>query len=338
MQNNQSILLAHGDGGLLTHELIEGLFSRYFYNEILGPFSDAAIFPGTPENLALTTDSFVVDPIFFTGGNIGKLAVCGTINDLAVSGANPLYLTAAFIIEEGLLMADLEKIVASMAQTCKEAGVKIIAGDTKVVPRNQADKIFINTTGIGYLPAGIDLGYHRLEEKDKLIVNGSLGDHGLAILTQREGLDLNGQIISDCAFLHQIIGKLLRKSTGIKFMRDLTRGGLATVLKEVAQAARVDFWLAEEKIPVNETVRTVADFLGLDPMYLACEGKFLVVAAPEEAERVVQLLREEELGSQANIIGEVAVKNTRGDVYLKTAFGGTRKINMLTGAPLPRIC
>jgi hydrogenase expression/formation protein HypE len=338
VQNNQSILLAHGDGGLLTHELIEGLFSRYFYNEILGTFSDAAIFPGASENLALTTDSFVVDPIFFAGGDIGKLAVCGTINDLAVSGAIPLYLTAAFIIEEGLLMADLEKVVVSMAHTCKEASVKIIAGDTKVVPRNQADKIFINTTGIGYLPSGIDLGYHRIEEKDKLIVNGSLGDHGLAILTQRERLGLNNQIKSDCAFLHQLISKLLNKSTGIKFMRDLTRGGLATVLKEVAQAARVDFWLVEENIPVNETVRTIADFLGLDPLYLACEGKFLVVVAPEEAEKVVRLLKENELGSQANIVGEVAAKNTRGNVYLKTTFGGTRKINMLTGAPLPRIC
>lgn len=284
----------------------------------------------------MSTDSFVVDPIFFPGGDIGKLAVCGTVNDLAVSGAEPVYLAASFIIEEGFAMCDLERVVASMSLACREAEVKIVAGDTKVVGRGQMDKIFITTTGVGYIPPGVNLGYHRLQPGDKLFVNGCLGEHGLAILLQREALGLESEIISDCTPLNKLIEKLLVRFKGIKLMRDLTRGGLATAVKEIALAAGVDIWLKEADLPVAESVRSVSEILGLDPLYLANEGKFLTVIAPGEAEAAVGVLKEQLWCKDACLIGEVQAG--KGNVYLKTTLGGTRSLDLLAGTPLPRIC
>ena len=333
---NDIILLAHGDGGLLTHQLLQKHFLPYFNNELLGDLTDAACFPVQTGRMALSTDSFVVDPVFFPGGDIGKLAVCGTVNDLAVSGARPAYLTASFIIEEGFLLASLEKIIISMSETCREADVKIVAGDTKVVGRGQADKIFITTTGAGYLLPGVNLGYHCIKPGDRVLVNGCVGNHGLAILLQREELGLDSQVVSDCAPLNKIIEKLLHQFKGVKLMRDLTRGGLATAAKEIALASGVDIWLNEAALPVEESVKGITGLLGLDSLYLANEGKFLAMIDSGMAEAAVSALRKEPLGKDACLIGEV--ETGKGNVYLKTVLGGARKLDMLAGAPLPRIC
>ncbi len=333
---NKLILLAHGDGGRLTHELVTGLFLKHLDTGILAKLADAAVLQHHGGHLAITTDAFVINPPFFPGGDIGKLAVCGTVNDLAVSGAEPRYLTASFLIEEGFPLADLERVVASMARTCREAGVEVIAGDTKVVGRGQLDRIFITTTGVGYLPPDRDLGYHRIAPGDLVLVNGNLGDHGMAVLAKREGFGFEDQIVSDCAALNGIISELLHALRGIKMMRDLTRGGLATAAKEIATAAGVDIWLEEQAIPVGAATRGAAEMLGLDPLYLANEGKFMTVITPEEAEEAVALMRAHPLGRDASIIGQV--RAGQGNVYLKTALGGKKFLDMLAGAPLPRIC
>lgn len=330
------ILLAHGDGGALTYELLQHLFLKYFQSEKLSSLPDAALLEAPAGRLAVTTDSFVVDPLFFPGGDIGKLAVYGTVNDLAVSGARPLYLTVSFLIEEGLPLETLERVVASMALAAKEAGVQVVAGDTKVVERGHLDKLFLNTTGLGMVPAGLDLGYHRLKASDKIMVNGPLGNHGLAVLSKREGFGFGEQIKSDCASLAGITQKLCTKVRGVKLMRDLTRGGLATCAKEIALASGKDFYLEEEAVPVEKEVRGAAEMLGLDPLYLANEGKFLAVVSPEEAANAVEILKEDPLGKEARIIGEV--KEGRGNVYLHTALGGSKFLDLLVGAPLPRIC
>ena len=333
---NDVILLAHGDGGLLTHQLLEKYFLPSFDNQLLQVLSDAASFPVEPGKMAITTDAFVVDPIFFPGGDIGTLAVCGTVNDLAVSGAKPLYLTSSFIIEEGFPFTSLEKIVSSMAATCQKAGVKIVAGDTKVVGKGQADKIFITTTGVGYLIPAVNLDYARIRPGDCIMVNGPLGNHGLSILLARESLSLNAEIMSDCAPLNIIIEPLLKNFTGIKFMRDLTRGGLATNAKEIALQSGIDFWLDEESIPVDDNVKGATEMLGLDPLYLANEGKFLAILPKEQASEILGYLHNHLQTAAARIIG--LVREGKGEVFLKTGLGGTRRLNMLTGAPLPRIC
>ncbi|OPY72784.1 MAG: Hydrogenase expression/formation protein HypE [Syntrophorhabdus sp. PtaU1.Bin058] len=330
------ILLAHGDGGLLTHQLLEKYFLPCFRNDLLAPLSDAALFKMQAGSMAVTTDAFVVDPIFFPGGDIGKLAICGTVNDLAVSGAKPLYLTASFIIEEGFALADLERIIASMADTCREAGVSIIAGDTKVVGRGQADKIFITTTGVGHLLPEADVGYHRIEPGDIMIINGPLGNHGLSILLARESFSFKTKIYTDCAPLNGVTEALLKRFRGIKFMRDLTRGGLATNAKETAVSAMKDIRLDAASIPVDDEVKGVCETLGLDPLYLANEGKFLAIVSEKEAGPIVAYLREQWGAGQASVIGRV--DEGRGDLYLKTGLGGTRRLQMLAGAPLPRIC
>ena len=335
-KNKEIILLSHGDGGLLTHRLLQEYFLKYFNNDLLEGLSDAAVFPVEAGRMALSADSFVVDPIFFPGGDIGKLAICGTVNDLAVSGAHPLYLTASFIIEEGLPLEVLEKVVASMAAACREAGVRIAAGDTKVVGRGQADKIFITTTGVGSILPRADLGYNRLTPGDKVIVNGSLGNHGLTIMLQRTDLGMDHQITSDCAPLNLLTEKMIDKFPGIKLMRDLTRGGMATNAKEIAMSARADFWLMEERLPVDDQVKGITEMLGLDPLYLANEGKFLTIVAAGEADELLDYLRRDLGAVGAQIIGEI--KQGSGNVYMKTAMGGTRPLNMLAGAPLPRIC
>lgn len=330
------ILLAHGDGGALTHELINTLFLRYFGGNILKNLSDAAAFSVSEGKLAVTTDSFVVDPLFFPGGDVGKLAVCGTVNDLAVSGAQPGYLTASFILEEGLPLIDLERIVRSMAAACNMAGVEIIAGDTKVVEKGHLDKIFINTAGVGFIPQGVDLGYHRLKPGDKVLINGSLGQHGIAVLSKRYGFDFAEQVMSDCAPLNGIINLLLKEVRGIKMMRDLTRGGLATAAKEIALACGLDIWLDESCMPIDARVKGVAEMLGLDPLYLANEGKFISIVSLQEAGKAVAVMQEHALGREASIIGEV--KAGEGNVYLSTSLGGAKFLDLLAGSPLPRIC
>lgn len=330
------ILLAHGDGGALTRQLVDNLFHKHLTDDRLGLMADGAILPPGTGRLALTTDSFVVQPLFFPGGDIGKLAVCGTVNDLAVSGAVPRYLAASFMIEEGLELAVLETIVASMAAACRESGVEIVAADTKVVERGSLDKLFITTTGVGWLPEEVDLGYHRVSPGDLVLVNGNLGDHGVAVIATRHGLDLAGRLVSDCASLNGIICDLMEQCPGIKLMRDLTRGGLATAAKEIALSAGVDIWLGEDTLPVAAQVRGAADMLGLDPLYLANEGKFLAIIDPQEVELALALMREHPLGRNAELVGEV--RPGKGNLFLKTALGGTRIVDLMTGNSLPRIC
>ena len=330
------ILLAHGAGGELTRQLVDSIFFKYFNNETLKPLSDAAVIQMPGSRLAFTTDSFVVRPLFFPGGDIGKLAVCGTVNDLAVSGARPLFLTASFIIEEGLPLNVLEQVACSFGETCRRAGVKVAAGDTKVVEKGHGDLIFINTAGIGVIPEDLDLGQHRIAPGDVVIVNGPIGNHGLAVLLERENLGLDSGVVSDCAPLNGIVAQILDKVPGVKMMRDLTRGGLATAVKEIALGAGVDVWLEEPSIPVDDGVRGALEILGLDPLYMANEGKFVVFAAPEDAPAVMRIMAGDPLGEKAAIIGRVA--RGKGSVLLKTMLGGTKMLDLLAGDPLPRIC
>lgn len=328
------ILLAHGDGGLLTHQLIKEIFLEAFDPEILCELSDAAGIDCS-EKMALATDSFVIDPIFFPGGDIGKLAVAGTVNDLSVYGAVPKYLSVSFLLEEGLPMEDLKTIAISLGNAARAAGVKIAAGDTKVVERGKLDKIFINTTGVGEL-----LDNHsqveNIREGDVLIVSGNVGDHGAAIISRRAGLDFESDIESDCASLNHIVIPLWKEFKSIRLMRDPTRGGVATTLKEIAESMKKDFELEEENIPVDPRVRGAAEALGVDPLYLANEGKFLLVCGPEEATGILGFIKGFPEGSNAREIGRVTKGN--GNVRLKTPLGGTKLLDMLAGAQLPRIC
>jgi hydrogenase expression/formation protein HypE len=333
----ERILLAHGDGGVLSHQLITGVFHKYLGNNELNQLNDAALVKLEKGSLAITTDSFVVKPVFFPGGNIGKLAVAGTVNDLAVVGAVPKYLTAGFIIEEGMLISQLEEIVKTMAATAHEAGVKVVAGDTKVVERGSADLVYINTTGIGVVPEGRNLSYSRIKPADVIIINGSIGDHGLTIMSQRAGLEFTTSLKSDCAPLNKLTEALLQEfGDEIKFMRDPTRGGVATTLKEIATASGYDLLLAEENLPINEAVAGMADMLGLDPLYLANEGKVLMIASRTAAKEIITELNRLSGSNSAAIIGEV--KQGKGNVFLKTVFGGTKILDLLAGEPLPRIC
>ncbi|CAA7600176.1 AIR synthase related protein, C-terminal domain [Acididesulfobacillus acetoxydans] len=281
------LLLAHGDGGILTHELIKGVFQKYLTAPELLALTDAALLPGAG-TIALTTDSFVVNPLFFPGGDIGKLAVAGTVNDLAVSGSKPKYLTAGFILEEGLDLALLERAVASMAATAESCGISLVAGDTKVVERGKGDGIYINTTGIGFKDENASLGYERIEPGDKILLNGGIGEHGVAVLAERAGFTFDQTILSDCAPLNTLITPLLETfGPAVKFMRDPTRGGLATTAKEIALASGRDLWLEETAIPVRAEVRGATEFLGLDPLYLANEGKCILITAASMADEIV---------------------------------------------------
>lgn len=330
------ILLAHGDGGVLTHQLVQGLFQKHFTAPELMALTDAALVPGSPA-IALTTDSFVVNPLFFPGGDIGKLAVAGTVNDLAVSGARPKYLSVGFILEEGLNIAVLEQIAASMAATARSCGVSIVTGDTKVVERGKGDQIYINTTGVGFPDEHADLGYGRIQPGDKILINGGIAEHGVTVLAERAGFTFDRTIQSDCAPLNTLITQLLETfGAAIKFMRDPTRGGLATTAKEIALSSGRDLWLEEASIPLRAEVRGATDFLGLDPLYLANEGKVLLVAEPAAAGEIVHFLQRFPEGEKAAIIGEV--RQGEGRVLLQTPLGGTRLVDMLAGAPLPRIC
>lgn len=333
------ILLGHGSGGKLSHDLIRDIFVKYFHNKILSEQTDSACLPGAGEEIAFTTDSYVVDPIFFPGGNIGKLAVCGTVNDLAVSGAKPQYLSASFIIEEGFSMKDLEKIVSTMAEESRKAGVKIVTGDTKVINKGKCDKLFINTSGVGYLSREhhpISAG-SKIAPGDKIIVSGSVGDHGVAVLSARENMSFSVNLKSDCASLNKMIWSALNISTGIRFMRDATRGGLATVLCEISETRRLGIEIDEENIPVKSSVQSACEIFGYDPLYMANEGKVVMVVDPADADKVLDTLRQDTLGKQASIIGEITEKHPA-KVILKTGIGGRRIVDMLTGEQLPRIC
>lgn len=336
---NKTILLGHGSGGKLSHELIQNLFIKYFDNPILRQKTDSALLQIDTDNLAFTTDSYIVDPIFFPGGNIGDLAICGTINDLAVSGAKPVYLSASFIIEEGFLIKDLETIVKSMAERAKEARVLIVTGDTKIVNREKCDKIFITTSGIGVLDktcVHISSG-EKIKTGDKIILNGNIADHGMAIISTREGMNFQSEIKTDSAPLNHLIGKVIKIPENIHFMRDITRGGLSTILSEITEKKNFGIEIYEEQIPVNENVRGVCELLGFDPMYVANEGKVLMIVKNEAANYILTEMKKDKYGKNAEIIGEV-VKDHPGKAILKTQIGGTRIIDMIAGEQLPRIC
>lgn len=339
MIKNDKVLLGHGSGGKLSHDLISSLFVRYFNNQYLDKQTDAAILALDEGHLSFTTDSFVVDPIFFPGGDIGKLAVCGTVNDLAVSGATPLYLSAGFIIEEGFSFEELESIVKSMASEAKKAGVMIVTGDTKVVNRGKCDKIFINTAGIGMIKKqNMHIGEGKMiMPGDKILINGSIGDHGMAVLAARQELNIQTDITSDCDSLNGLIQSILEVSDGIKFMRDATRGGLATVLAELAEKKRYGITLDESKLFVRPKVRAFCELLGFDPLYVANEGKVVIVADPDCAEQIIRTMHGNDLGKDARIIGEI-VDIYPGKAWVHTGIGGKRIMDMLAGEQLPRIC
>lgn len=335
---NDIITLAHGSGGMLTHQLISGLFYKYFGNKTLLEGGDSAVFESGGGRMAFTTDSYVISPVFFKGGNIGKLAVCGTVNDLAVSGARPKYLSCAFIIEEGFTMRELEEIAASMAATAKGAGVSIVTGDTKVVQKGCADKIFINTAGIGTIPEGINLSTKNIREGDKIILSGTMGDHGAAILVEREGFQIQSPIASDCAPLNAMLGTVLQKyASAVRVMRDPTRGGVATTLNELIAGSSISMKLDENALPVRPAVKGICEVLGMDPLYMANEGKVLIIADGAQADGIVGILRDDPYGKDAAIIGTVT-SAFPGKVLIGTQAGGTRIVDMLTGDQLPRIC
>lgn len=333
----KNILLGHGSGGSLTRGLVEDVFVKAFDNPLLAPLNDQAVFSLPPGRLAFTTDSYVVNPLFFPGGDIGKLSVCGTINDLAVGGATAVYLSAAFIIEEGMDMDMLKKIAGSMAATAAQSGVKIITGDTKVVERGKGDGVFINTAGIGILADSIDLSPTRISAGDVVIISGTVGDHGIAIMTKRQGIEMDVPVFSDCAALNGLIGDTLKNTTGIKAMRDPTRGGLATVINEFARASSTCIMLKEALVPVKEEVKGACEILGFDPLYLANEGKAVFVVAKDSAQSVLNAIRKHPLGRDAAIIGEV-LPEPKAKAVLETTIGNRRILDMLSGEQLPRIC
>lgn len=338
--NNNKILLGHGSGGKLTHELIRNLFAKFFANKFLSPLSDSANLTLSSKNIAFTTDSYVVDPLIFPGGDIGKLAICGTVNDLAVSGAKPEFISCGFIIEEGLEFELLEEIVVSMANTAKEAGVQIVTGDTKVVGKGSADKLFINTSGIGTIIERTALGLKNIVSGDVIIVNGTIGDHGMAILAAREGLNLKTELKSDCAALGNLIETLVHElgaPQDIKFMRDPTRGGLATTLCEIAESTGLDIEIDEKNIPLSKDVIGISEILGIDPLFSANEGKAIFVVSPNSASKALEIIQKHPLGKNAKMIGVIKESHTS-KVHLRTAFGTTRQLMMLTGEQLPRIC
>jgi hydrogenase expression/formation protein HypE len=339
---HKQIVLGHGSGGKLTADLIEKVFLPAFSNSMLDKLDDQAVVAIGGVRLAFTTDSFVVTPIFFPGGDIGRLAVHGTVNDLAMSGARPLFLSAAFILEEGLAADDLRRVVESMRAAAEESGVQIVTGDTKVVNRGKGDQIFITTTGIGIIEDGVNISADRAQPGDKIILSGYIGDHGMAIMSQRENLEFEGTIESDSAALNGLVDMMLASSPGgerdfVHCLRDPTRGGVATTVNEIAKRAGVGMILHEPVIPVRESVKGACEVLGLDPLYVANEGKLLAVVSPEMADAVLQQMQQHELGQHAALIGEI-VSDHPGMVLMKTEIGGTRVLDVMFGEQLPRIC
>ncbi len=339
---NDRVDLTHGAGGRAMAQLISELFVRHLGNDYLGQGNDGAVLPapvlnGKPARLVISTDGHVVSPLFFPGGDVGCLSVHGTINDVAVMGATPLYLAAGFILEEGLALADLARIVQSMASAASAAGVPVVTGDTKVVQRGKGDGLFITTTGVGVLPDGLDLGGARARAGDVVIVSGSVGDHGVAIMSLRENLSFDAPIVSDTAALHGLIAKLLDTGADIRCLRDPTRGGLASTLNEIATQSGVGMMLHEKAIPIKPVVAAACEFLGLDPLYVANEGKLIMICAALDAPRLLAVMHAHPLGVEAAVIGEVKA-DAHHFVQITSAFGGRRIVDWLTGEQLPRIC
>jgi hydrogenase expression/formation protein HypE len=330
------ILLGHGSGGRLSHQLLEGLIIPTLSGIPAGGQNDAAVLAPPKGRLAFTTDSYVVDPIFFPGGNIGDLAVNGTVNDLAMMGARPLYLSVGLILEEGFSKEELGAILRSMRSAADAAGIAIVTGDTKVVPRGKGDRIFINTSGIGVLEHDLDIVGAGARPGDRILINGTIGDHGIAVLAAREGLELATEVRSDCAALNGLVAELLAEGNAIHVLRDPTRGGVATTLKEIALQSQVGVVIDDKALPLNPAVRGVCAILGLDPLYVANEGKLLAVVAPEAAPRILERMRRHPLGREAAAIGEVTAG--AGRVAMETVVGGMRGVEMLAGEQLPRIC
>ncbi len=331
------ILLGHGSGGKLSHQLLESLIIPTLSGIPVAGQNDAAVLEQSGQRLAFTTDSYVVDPIFFPGGNIGDLAVNGTVNDLAMVGAHPLAISVGLILEEGFSRNELGQILVSMREAADRAGVSIVAGDTKVVPRGKADRIFINTSGIGVFRHALAIHGANAKVGDKILINGTIGDHGIAVMARREGLELDTDITSDCAPLNTLVAELLEEGEAIHVLRDPTRGGVATTLKEIALQSNVTLMLNEDALPLKGPVKGVCALLGLDPLYVANEGKLLAFVAPGVAERVLERMRQHPLGRDASIIGEVTSAGG-GRVQMETLVGGMRAVEMLTGEQLPRIC
>lgn len=336
--NKDLILLGHGSGGRLSHQLLDEVIIPILSGTSPAGQNDAAVLERAGERLCFTTDSYVVDPIFFPGGTIGDLAVNGTINDLAMMGARPLWLSTGLIIEEGFSRAELVSILTSMRQAADVAGVSIVTGDTKVVPRGKADRIFVNSAGIGVIDHPVVIHGANARPGDRVIVSGTIGDHGIAIMASREGLELETDIRSDSAALHGLVGEMLAEAgDALHVLRDPTRGGVATTLKEIAGQSAVDLHLRESALPICSAVKGVCSILGLDPLYVANEGKLLALVAPEAADRLVARMRQHPLGRDAAVIGEVTGSGT-GAIVLETVAGGLRKVEMLAGEQLPRIC
>ncbi|NOX35696.1 MAG: hydrogenase expression/formation protein HypE [Deltaproteobacteria bacterium] len=333
----EKILLDHGSGGKVSHSMFAELILPLFENPELSKQDDGAIFDVDKGKLAFSTDSYVVDPIFFPGGNIGDLAVNGTINDVSMCGAVPKFISVGLIIEEGFPVKDLKLILETMAGAAGKAGVKIVTGDTKVVPRGKADKIFINTSGIGVIPKGVDVSGGNAEPGDKIIISGTIADHGITVLSSREGLRFDSDIQSDSAPLNRMVSSITSSGCDIHVLRDPTRGGLGTTLNEIASQSRVGIKIDELSLPVRGAVQGVCELLGFDPLYIANEGKLIAFVPEKDAGKVLEIIRQDEFGKDAVIIGEVTNEDP-GKVFLQTAIGGTRIIDMLTGEQLPRIC
>ena len=331
------IVLGHGSGGRLSADLLRNVFLPLFSNPMLDSLDDQAVFGIGGAQLAFTTDTFVVRPLFFPGGDIGSLSIHGTVNDLAMGGARPLYLSAAFVIEEGLPSETLRRIAESMAQAARAAGVAIVTGDTKVVEKGKGDGVFINTAGIGVIPPGLRLSANQARPGDLVILSGAIGDHGIAIMASREGLEFETAIRSDSAALHSLVASMLAVSFDIRCMRDPTRGGLSSALNEIAGQSGVGIQIEENRIPVREEVRGACELLGLDPLYVANEGKLVAIVAPESADDVVEAMRRHPLGEDARIIGVVSADNP-GLLTMRTVFGSSRIVDLLPGDQLPRIC
>lgn len=336
--SEKTILLDHGSGGLASQQLISDLFLKHLDNEILHSLEDSAILENKQGRLAFTTDSYVVDPIFFPGGDIGKLAVHGTINDLAMRGAVPYCLSLGLILEEGLSLDELERVIISISEACKDAGVPVVTGDTKVVPKGKGDKIFINTSGIGFVADDLDISAKNAKAGDAVILSGTMGDHGITIMTRRAGIAVQGDLRSDTMPLHSLVATLLRELPGhIHTLRDPTRGGVASTLNEIAENSGLGIELTDEDLPVRPVVRAACELLGLEPLYLANEGKCLAIVEGDQAERALAVMRATPEGREAAIIGRL-VANRPGRVIINTPVGGARVVTPLHGVPLPRIC
>lgn len=334
---NKKIDMTHGSGGRASAELIEELFVKYFDNDMLRQSNDQALFEVPAGRMVISTDGHVVSPLFFPGGDIGSLSVHGTVNDVAMSGAKPLYLSAGFIIEEGFPQADLERIVKSMAEASKKAGVPVVTGDTKVVERGKGDGVFITTTGVGVVPEGIDISGDKAQVGDVILINGSIGDHGVAIMSSRENLEFETTIESDSAALHDLIAEMVAATPNIHCLRDPTRGGLATTLNELSRQSGVGMVLEEDALPVKGQISAACELLGLDPLYVANEGKLVCICPEDEAEKLLSVMKAHPLGANAALIGRV-IEDEHGFVQMETSFGGSRVVDWLSGEQLPRIC